>query len=70
MFWIWVYALVSVAVVSALSLVGILAFMLRRELQRDFLLYLVSFSVGGLFAGVFIHLVPARARSLRMIQVV
>lgn len=54
----WVYSLISVAAVSALSLVGILVFMLGRELQRSLLLYLVSFSVGGLFGGAFFHLIP------------
>lgn len=58
MFWVWVYSLVSVAVVSALSLVGILTFLLRRELQRSLLLYMVSFSVGGLLGGAFFHLIP------------
>lgn len=58
MFWVWVYSLVSVAVVSSLSLVGIFTFLLRRELQRSLLLYLVSFSVGGLLGGAFFHLIP------------
>ena len=50
--------MVSIVVVSALSLVGILTFMLERELHRDLLLYFVSFSVGGLFGGAFLHLIP------------
>jgi len=58
MFWVWVYSLASVAVVSALSLVGILTFLLRRELQKSLLLYMVSFSVGGLLGGAFFHLIP------------
>ena len=63
MFEVWVYSLVSVAAVSALSLVGILAFVVRREPQRRFLLYLVSFSVGGLFGGAFFHLIPEAAEA-------
>lgn len=58
MFWVWVRSLASVAVVSLLSLVGIFTFMLRRELSKRSLLYLVSFSVGGLLGGAFIHLIP------------
>ena len=37
--------------------------MLRRELQRSLLLYLVSFSVGGLFGGAFFHLIPEAAEA-------
>jgi zinc and cadmium transporter len=58
MFQVWVQSLVSVAFVSALSLMGILTFMLERELHRGLLLYLVSLSVGGLFGGAFFHLIP------------
>jgi len=58
MLWLWVYSLVSVAVVSALSFVGVLTFLLGRELQRSLLLYMVSFSVGGLLGGAFFHLIP------------
>jgi len=63
MFWVWVHSLVSVAVVSALSLVGLLTFLLRRELQKELLLYFVSFSVGGLFGGAFFHLIPEAAEA-------
>lgn len=48
----------SVALVSILSLVGVLTFLMRREMQRDILTYMVSFSVGSLFGGAFIHLIP------------
>ena len=58
MFWLWVYSLVSVAIVNILSLVGVLTFLLRKEMQRSLLLYLVSFSVGGLLGGAFFHLIP------------
>jgi len=37
--------------------------LLRRELQRSLLLYLVSFSVGGLFGGAFFHLIPEAAEA-------
>ncbi|MCW3991091.1 MAG: ZIP family metal transporter [Candidatus Bathyarchaeota archaeon] len=63
MFEVWAYSLASVAVVSAISLAGILIFMLGRELRRSLLLYLVSFSVGGLFGGAFFHLIPEAAEA-------
>lgn len=55
---VWADSLLSVALVSALSLAGAFVLVLRREPNRDFLLYLVSFSVGGLFGGAFFHLIP------------
>ena len=58
MYEVWAYSLLSVAVVSALSLWGILTIMLRRELKGEVLKYLVSFSVGGLFGGAMFHLIP------------
>lgn len=58
MYEIWAYSLLSVAVVSALSLWGILTIMLRKELKEEVLKYLVSFSVGGLFGGAMFHLIP------------
>jgi len=63
MFEVWARSLVSVAAVSMLSLAGALTFMMRRELQRSVLLYMVSFSVGGLLGGAFFHLIPEAAES-------
>jgi len=55
---VWADSLLSVALVSALSFAGAFVLVLSREPHRDFLLYLVSFSVGGLFGGAFFHLIP------------
>jgi zinc and cadmium transporter len=57
----WANSILSVALVSAISLVGAFVFMLRGEPNRDFLLCLVSFSVGGLFGGALFHLIPEAA---------
>jgi len=54
----WTYSLLSVAAVSALSLTGVLVLIVRRDLDRSLLLYMVSFSVGGLLGGAFLHLIP------------
>ena len=58
MYEVWARSLLSVAVVSVLSLWGILTLMLRGELKAGILSYLVSFSVGGLFGGALFHLIP------------
>lgn len=58
MFQVWLYSLVSVIIVSLISIVGILTFLLSHKRLRSLLLYMVSFSVGGLFGDAFIHLIP------------
>jgi len=54
----WIYALLSVIIVSLMSLVGILTLLLGKTLLRKILFVLVSFAVGGLFGGAFFHLIP------------
>lgn len=54
---VWGYSLVSVIVVSLISLVGIAALLLNKDIKKITFL-LVSFAVGGLFGDAFIHLVP------------
>lgn len=55
---LWLYALGSVFAFSLVSLLGALTFFLKGERLSRALLYLVSFSAGGLFGDVFIHLIP------------
>jgi zinc and cadmium transporter len=52
------FGLLSVIAVSSVSLIGILTLWLKDKTLKKILLYLVSFSVGGLFGDAFIHLVP------------
>ena len=55
---VWFSSLISVLIVSSLSLVGAVALLFKRDLSKRQVLYLVSFSVGGLLGGAFFHLVP------------
>jgi len=55
---VWFSSLISVLIVSSLSLVSAVVLLLDRELSKKQVLYLVSFSVGGLMGGAFFHLVP------------
>jgi len=55
----WIYALSAVLAVSLLSLVGVLTLSIQKERLNRIVHYLVSFAVGSLFGGVFIHLLPA-----------
>jgi zinc and cadmium transporter len=54
----WLLGLTSVIIISAISLVGVLVLWLKTSQLNKILLYLVSFSVGGLFGDAFIHLIP------------
>ncbi|MBI2548191.1 ZIP family metal transporter [Candidatus Woesearchaeota archaeon] len=55
---VWIYALLSVLVVSLVSFVGILTLSFRTKTLQKMLLYMVSFSTGALFGDVFLHLLP------------
>lgn len=61
--WTWIYAIISVLAVSLISLIGLLTFPLKVKKLKSLLLYLVSFSAGGLFADAFIHLIPEAAEA-------
>ncbi len=54
----WTYTIVSVVIVSLLGLIGILSLAVNDRLFRKAILYLVSFSTGGLFGDAFIHIMP------------
>jgi zinc and cadmium transporter len=54
----WLLSLTSVIIISAISLAGVLVLWLKDQQLKKVLLYLVSFSVGGLFGDAFVHLIP------------
>ena len=58
---IFIYSIASVAIVSAISLIGIFAFSIKEKKLAAILIYLVSFSTGALFGDAFIHLLPKAA---------
>ncbi|HBE80531.1 MAG TPA: ZIP family metal transporter [Firmicutes bacterium] len=54
----WIYALISVVIVSAISLIAVIFLALGEDKIRKLLLFMVSFAAGGLFGDAFIHLIP------------
>jgi len=52
------YILSSVILVSLISFIGIVVFVVKSRNIEKILLYLISFSVGALFGDTFIHLIP------------
>lgn len=55
---IWIYTLISVFAVSAISLIGLFTFSWKSEKINRILIFLVSFSVGTLLGDAFLHLIP------------
>ncbi|MEE9190694.1 MAG: ZIP family metal transporter, partial [Candidatus Neomarinimicrobiota bacterium] len=55
---IWIYTLISVLIISLISLVGIFTISLNQKRLEKILQYLVSFAVGSLLGGAFIHILP------------
>ncbi|MFO8016777.1 MAG: ZIP family metal transporter [Candidatus Woesearchaeota archaeon] len=55
---IWIHTIISVVIVSLLSLIGVFTIAMREEKLRKTLFFFVSFSVGALLGGAFIHLLP------------
>ncbi len=53
------YILCSVAVVSLISMIGVLTLALRMDTVRKMTLYLVSLAVGALLGDAVLHLAPA-----------
>ncbi len=45
---IWIYAIMSVVLVSLVSLVGVFTLSLRKEVLHRITLFLVSFAAGGI----------------------
>ena len=55
---IYLYTFGSVFVVSAISLIGVIALGFNERFLRSILTYLVSLSAGALLGDVFLHLLP------------
>ncbi|MDQ3951777.1 MAG: ZIP family metal transporter [Actinomycetota bacterium] len=55
---VWVQALGSVAIVTAMSLVGAVGLQLRAEILQRALVFLVPFAAGALLGDAFFHIIP------------
>ena len=54
----WVYSLTSAAIVSAISLVGVITLMVGVQRLDRVIPLLISLAVGGLFGDALVHLLP------------
>lgn len=55
---IWFYTIISVAIVSLISLIGVFTLSFDQKKLYNFLIYFVSLSAGTLMGDAFIHLIP------------
>lgn len=55
---ILLYSIGSVVIVSCISIVGLITFVVSTRKLQDLLLFLVSFATGAIFGDVFFHLLP------------
>jgi len=55
---IWLYTLISVLIISAISLIGIFTLSIKTEKLTKGLIYTIAFSAGTLLGDAFIHLIP------------
>ena len=54
----YIYAFISVSIVSLVSLVGVFALSLKEEILRKYIFIFISLAVGALLGDAFIHLIP------------
>jgi len=59
----YIYAFLSVLVVSIISLIGVFTFSLKEELLRKYIFIFISLAVGSLLGDAFIHLIPEALES-------
>lgn len=52
-----IYSLVSVILISLISFVGVFAFLIKEDLLKKIIMYLVSFSIGTMLGASFLHLI-------------
>lgn len=65
---LWTCSLVSVALVSLLSLIGLAFISVSEEKLKQIIFVMVSLAVGGLFGDAFIHLLPESFEKLGQLQ--
>ena len=54
----FIFAIISVIIVSLISLIGVFTLSLKEELMRKYLFFFISLAVGALLGDAFIHLIP------------
>ncbi|MDD2909680.1 MAG: ZIP family metal transporter, partial [Candidatus Pacebacteria bacterium] len=53
-----IYSLMSVFTISLISFIGVFAFLIKENILKKIIAYLVSFSIGTMLGAAFLHLIP------------
>jgi len=59
----YLYAFVSVIIVSLVSLVGVFSLSLREEVLKKYINFFISLAIGALLGDAFIHIIPETFKS-------
>lgn len=54
----YLYALISVILISLVSLVGVFSLSLKEEMLRKYINFFISLAIGALLGDAFIHIIP------------
>lgn len=54
----YIYALISVSVVSLVSLIGVFSLSLNEEVLKKYINFFISLAIGALLGDAFIHIIP------------
>lgn len=63
-----IFALIASIIVSLISLVGILALLIKDDLLQKIIIFLVAFAAGSLIGGAFLDLIPEAAEYVKDIN--
>lgn len=61
----FLYALTASLIVSLISLIGVLALLIKDRILQKVIIYLVAFAAGGLIGGAFFDLIPEAAEYIK-----
>ncbi len=59
---VWLYAIISVVIISLVSLVGAISLPFKTEKLKTIMIYVLAFSAGAMLGDTFIHLLPDAVR--------
>jgi len=59
------FALIASAAVSLISLIGVLALIIKDDLLKKIIIFLVAFAAGGLIGGAFLDIIPEAAEYVK-----
>jgi len=59
------YALIASVIVSLISLIGVIALVIKDNLFKKLIIFLIAFAAGGLIGGAFLDIIPEAAEYVK-----